>query len=149
VPTARRKQLTRTAYDPAYRRAWARQQSRQGQAMRRKRQSSVEPVFGNLIHHYGLCRVGSCGKASAQKTRLMAAIAYTLKKLLQHPPRKDRTMALVFPPPPATPLFGLRTRRIRGELKMQLEISPQEGRSSATATAVSLCLNQLVRNERL
>jgi hypothetical protein len=48
VPTARRKQLTRTAYDPAYRRAWARQQRRQGQVMRRKRESTVETVFGNL-----------------------------------------------------------------------------------------------------
>ncbi len=52
VPTAQRKQVTRIAYDPAYRRAWARQQSRRGQAIRW--QGTVEPVFGSLIHHYGL-----------------------------------------------------------------------------------------------
>ena len=111
VPTARRKQLTRTAYDPAYRRAWARQQSRQGHAMRRKRQSTVEPVFGNQIHHYGLRRVGTRGKAGAQKTMLLAAIAYNLKKLLKHQPKKYRTIALALPPPPVTPLFELRMRR--------------------------------------
>jgi len=113
VPTARRKQLTRTAYDPAYRRAWARQQSRQGQVMRRKRQSTVEPVFGTLIHHYGLRRVGTRGKASAQKTMLLAAIAYNLKKLLKHHPRKSCAIALALPPPPPLPpFFELRTRRM-------------------------------------
>ena len=113
VPTARRKQLTRTAYDPAYRRAWARQQSRQGDLMRRKRQSTVEPVFGNLIHHYGLRRVGTRGKAGAQKTMLLTAVAYNLKKLLKHQPRKYRTVALALPPPPPmTLLFKLRTRHV-------------------------------------
>ncbi|MCB2411163.1 transposase [Hymenobacter lucidus] len=112
VPTARRKQLTRTAYDPAYRRAWARQQSRQGSVMRRKRQSTVEPVFGNLIHQYGLRRVGTRGKASAQKTMLLAAIAYNLKKLLKHQPKEYRTMALALPLPPVTLLCKLRTQRV-------------------------------------
>ncbi|OON65280.1 IS1182 family transposase [Hymenobacter sp. CRA2] len=86
APTARRKQLTRTAYDPPYRRAWARQQSRQGQAMRRRRQSTVEPVFGNLIHLYGLRRVNTRSRASAHKTMLLAAVAYNLKKLLATAP---------------------------------------------------------------
>lgn len=112
VPTAQRKQLTRTAYDPACRRAWARQQSRQGQVMRRKRQSTVEPVFGNLIHHYGLRRVGTRGKASAQKTMLLAAIAYNLKKLLKYQPRKCGTIALALPPPSSLYwILVLRTRR--------------------------------------
>lgn len=113
VPTARRKQLTRTAYDPAYHRAWARQQSRQGHVMRRKRQSTVEPVFGNLIHHYGLRRVGTRGQAGAQKTMLLAAIAYNLKKLLTYQPCKCRTVALALPPPaPLFSLFKLRTQRV-------------------------------------
>ena len=118
VPTARRKQLTRTAYDPAYRRAWARQQSRQGHVMRRKRQSTVEPVFGNLIHHYGLRRLGTRGKASAQKTMLLAAIAYNLKKLLKYQPQKCRIVALALPPPaPLSLLFKLRTRPIGANRK--------------------------------
>ena len=111
MPTARRKQLTRTAYDPAYRRAWARQRSRQGHVMRCKRQSTVEPVFGHLIHHYGLRRVGTRGQAGARKTMLLAAIAYNLKKLLKYHPRQYRVMALTLPPPPpGLPLFKLRTR---------------------------------------
>ena len=112
MPTARRKQLTRTAYDPAYRRAWARQQSRQGDLMRHKRQSTVEPVFGNPIPYYGLRRLGTRGKAGAQKTMLLAA-AYNLKKLLKHQPRNCRIRALALPPPPPlTLLFRLRTRQV-------------------------------------
>ena len=53
VPGAKRKQLARTLYDAAYRRAWLRQQTRRGQRMRRVRQGTVEPVFGNLLPHYG------------------------------------------------------------------------------------------------
>ena len=87
VPTARRKQLTRTAYDPAYRRAWDRQQSRRSQAMRLRRQSTVAPVFGSLIHHYGLRRVNTRGKAGTHKTMLLTAVAYNLKNLLKHQPR--------------------------------------------------------------
>lgn len=51
VPGAKREQLTRTLYDAPYRLAWQRQQSRRGQRMRRVRQSTVEPMFGNLLHH--------------------------------------------------------------------------------------------------
>ena len=57
VPGAKRKQLTRTHYDAPYRRAWQRQQSRRGQRMRRVRQSTVESVFGHLLHHDGLRRM--------------------------------------------------------------------------------------------
>jgi len=97
APTARRKQLTRTAYDPPYRRAWTRQQSRQGQRMRRVRQSTVEPVFGNLIHHYGLRRISPRGKAGAHKTMLLTAVAYNLKKLLTHRPQQTTSIALALP----------------------------------------------------
>jgi hypothetical protein len=137
VPTARRKQLTRTAYDPAYRRAWDRQQSRQGHVMRRKRQSTVEPVFGNLIHHYGLRRVSTRGQAGAQKTMLLTAIAYNLKKLLQYQPRKCQVMALALPPPPSlAPLVKLRTRRAVVNRKPKWHSTYYLSRSSATATFV-------------
>ncbi|WP_092743027.1 transposase [Hymenobacter psychrophilus] len=68
--------------------------------MRCKCQSTVEPVFGNLIHHYDLRHVGTRGKAGARKTMLLAAIAYNLKRLLKYPPRKGKVIALVLPPPP-------------------------------------------------
>jgi transposase len=106
APTARRKQLTRTAFDPPYRRAWTRQQSQQGQRMRRLRQSSVEPVFGHLIHHYGLRRVGTRGRAGAHKTMLLAAVAYNLKKLLKHRPRLAASQALALLPDPLLGFSG-------------------------------------------
>jgi hypothetical protein len=98
VPGAKRKQLTRTLYDAPYRRAWQRQQSRQGQRMRRIRQSTVEPVFGNLIHHYGLRRLNVRGHAGAHKTMLLTAVAYNLKKLLKHRPTRQTSLAMALRP---------------------------------------------------
>jgi hypothetical protein len=98
VPGAKRKQLTRTLYDAPYRRAWQRQQSRQGQRMRRVRQSTVEPVFGNLIHHYGLRRMNVRGLAGAHKTMLLTAVAY-IKKLLKHRPTRQLSLAVALPRP--------------------------------------------------
>jgi hypothetical protein len=88
-----RKQLTRTIYDAPYRRAWQRQQSRRGLPMRRVRQSTVEPVFGNLIHHYGLRRMNVRGQAGAHKTLLLSAVDYNLKKLLKYQPQQQLSLA--------------------------------------------------------
>jgi transposase len=109
VPGAKRKQLTRTIYDAPYRRAWQRQQSRRGQRMRRVRQSTVEPVFGNMIHHYGLRRMNVRGKASAHKTMLLTAVAYNLKKLLKYRPQQQRSLAVALP----RPLLAVNTRVCR------------------------------------
>jgi transposase len=95
VPSADHKQLVRSAFDAAYRRAWHRQRSPRGQQMRRVRQRTVEPVFGNLLQHYGLRRVGTKGKAAAHKIMLLSAIAYNLKKLLKHQPKRVVSRALV------------------------------------------------------
>jgi transposase len=100
VPKADHKQLVRSAYDAAYRRAWHRQRSPQGQRMRRVRQRTVEPVFGNLLQHYGLRRVGTKGRASAHKTMLLSAIACNLKKLLKHQPKRVVSIALALQPAP-------------------------------------------------
>jgi len=81
--------------------------------MRRRRQSTVEPVFGSLIHHYGLRRGNSRGKAGAHKTMLLAAVAYNLKKLLKHQPRQASSLALALRPPaelPTAPWRGLWAR---------------------------------------
>jgi hypothetical protein len=99
APRAKRKQINRTIYDAAYRRAWQRQQSRRGQRMRRVRQGTVEPVFGNLIHQYGLRRVNVRGHAGAHKTMLLAAVAYNLKKLLKHRPQRQLSLAVALPRP--------------------------------------------------
>ena len=100
VPTADYKQLVRSAFDAAYRRAWHHQHSPQGQRMRRVRQRTVEPVFGNLLQHYGLRRVGTKGRAAAHKTMLLSAIAYNLKKLLKHQPKQLVRLALALQPAP-------------------------------------------------
>lgn len=98
VPSATQKKLVRSPYDAAYLRAWQRQQSRAGQRRRRVRQGTVEPVFGNLLHHYGLRRVNTKGQAAAHKTMLLAAIAYNLKKLLRHRPKRAASLALALLP---------------------------------------------------
>jgi transposase len=65
VPSATQGKLVCSPYDAAYLRAWQRQHSRAGQRRRRVRQGTVEPVFGNLLHHYGLRRVNTKGQAAA------------------------------------------------------------------------------------
>jgi transposase len=99
VPHSQFKQIIRSAFDAAYRRAWQRQRTHQGQQMRRVRQRTVEPVFGSLLHHYGLRRVGTKGQAAAHKAMLLSAIAYNLKKLLKHQPTQAASVALALSPP--------------------------------------------------
>jgi hypothetical protein len=99
LPTGTHKQVVRTIFGAPYRRAWQRQQSRRGQRMRRVRQSTVEPMFGSLIHHYGLRRMNVRGHAGAHKTVLLAAVAYNLKKLLKHRPQHQVSAAVVLPKP--------------------------------------------------
>ena len=99
MPGAKRKQLTRTIYDTAYRRAWQRQQTRRGERMRRVRQGTVEPVFGNLLPHYGLGRLNVRGLAGAHKTMLLTAVAYNLKKLLKYRPQRQLSAAVALPRP--------------------------------------------------
>lgn len=103
APKTNKRKITRTAYDPHYRRALARQRSRQGQRMRLVRQSTVEPVFGSLLQHYGLRQVNTRGRASAHKTMLLAAMAYNLKKLLKYRPQQQLGLALALPRPPSPP----------------------------------------------
>jgi hypothetical protein len=94
VPKSQCRQITRTAYDQEYRRALARQQSRQGKRMKRLRQSTVEPVFGSLIHHYGMRKVSVRGKAGVHKVMLMAATAFNLKKYVKFKPVETESQAI-------------------------------------------------------
>lgn len=99
APKSKCRKITRTAYDAHYRRALARQQSRPGRRMRRLRQRTIEPVFGSLLQHYGLRRVNTRGRSSAHKTMLLTAIAFNLKKLLKHQPKKTIPLAITLPRP--------------------------------------------------
>jgi hypothetical protein len=94
VPKSQCRQITRTAYDPEYRRALARQQSKKGKRMQRLRKSTVEPVFGSLIQHYGLRKVNVRGKSGAHKVMVLAATAFNLKKYLKFKPLEVVSQAL-------------------------------------------------------
>jgi transposase len=98
VPHSQFKQVIRSAFDAAYRRAWQRQRTRQGQHMRRVRQRTVEPVFGSLLQHYGLRRVNTKGQAAAHKAMLLSAIAYNLKKLLKPQAKRVLSVATALQP---------------------------------------------------
>ena len=75
--------------------------------MRRVRQGTVEPVFGNLIHHYGLRRMNVRGQAGAHKTMLLTAVAYNLKKLLKYRPQQHVSVAMALPRPLLAANFAL------------------------------------------
>jgi len=51
--------------------------------MKKLRQSRVEPVFGTLLEYLGMRKVNTRGIQQANKSMLMAAIAYNLKKYLK------------------------------------------------------------------
>jgi hypothetical protein len=72
---------------------------RRGQRLRRVRQATVEPVLGNLIHHYGLRRMNVRGVAGAHKTMLLTAVAYNRKKLLKYRPERQLSLAVALPWP--------------------------------------------------
>ncbi|WP_256387011.1 transposase [Kordia sp. SMS9] len=57
--------------------------SKQGRYMKKKRQSTVEPVFGTLKEYVGLRKINTLGIEQANKVMHMAAIAYNLKKYLK------------------------------------------------------------------
>ncbi|WP_342089106.1 transposase [Dyadobacter sp. OTU695] len=45
--------------------------------------STIEPVFGSLVHHYGLSKINVRGKPAAHKVMLASAICFNLKKYLK------------------------------------------------------------------
>jgi len=87
------KRVTVTYYKPEYERAIERVESRQGQYMKKKRQSTVEPVFGTLTQFMGLRKVNTKGIRQANKVMLMAAVAYNIKKYLKFTQKTIETIA--------------------------------------------------------
>ncbi|WP_430409299.1 IS1182 family transposase [Kordia sp.] len=81
--TAKEKKFSVTYYREEYERNITRVNSKQGRYMKRKRQSTVEPVFGTLKEYMGLRKVNTLGIKQANKVMHLAAIAYNLKKYLK------------------------------------------------------------------
>jgi transposase len=138
TPAAPQQKFVRSAFDAAYRRAWHRQHSRAGQQMRRVRQRTVEPVFGSLLHHYGLRRVGTKGRAAAHKAMLLSAIAYNLKKLLNYHSKQTASVAIALYPAQQECYSLLFSAWLTNSKSFQVNSLTEclPSGSSATATAV-------------
>ena len=93
IPKNHEKRIDITFYKDEYERAIARIKSRQGQYYRRKRSSTVEPVFGTLTQFMGLRRINTRGISNANKVMLCAAMAYNLKKYLKFTRKRVESVA--------------------------------------------------------
>jgi IS5 family transposase len=80
--------ITVTVDKPYYDRMYLRMQSKKAKILMKKRQSTVEPVIGTLVNYMGMKRLNTKGLEQANKCMTMSAIAYNLKKLLKHMPKK-------------------------------------------------------------
>jgi len=87
------KRIDITYYKEEYERAIERIKSKRGRYMKKKRQSTVEPVFGTLTQFMGMRKVNTRGIANANKVMLMAAMAYNLKKYLKFTKNKVETVS--------------------------------------------------------
>jgi len=81
--TAKEKKFSVTYYRAEYERNNARVKSKQGKYLKKKRSSTVEPVFGTLTQFMGMRKINTRGLSQANKVMHMAAIAYNLKKYLK------------------------------------------------------------------
>jgi hypothetical protein len=84
-------------YKAELERAKARQQTVKAKVMKRKRSSTVEPVWGTLINFTGMKRLNARGIKAANKMLLLAATVYNLKKWLKFvsPKANIKTMAML------------------------------------------------------
>jgi transposase len=139
TPAAPQQKFVRSAFDAAYRRAWHRQHSRAGQQMRRVRQRTVEPVFGSLLHHYGLRRVGTKGRAAAHKAMLLSAIAYNLKKLLKQQPTQTARVAIALYPTQVGLYSQLFSKYLAGAKRLRVKFLAKRTPSLSSATATTVC----------
>ncbi|WP_437919658.1 IS1182 family transposase [Sphingobacterium sp. LRF_L2] len=73
-------------HKPYYDRMHERMQGKKASKMMKIRQSTVEPVIGNLVNHYGMKKVNTIGLAQANKCLTASAAAYNLKKLMKYIP---------------------------------------------------------------
>jgi hypothetical protein len=139
TPAASQQKFVRSAFDAAYRRAWHRQLNRAGQQMRRVRQRTVEPVFGSLLHHYGLRRVGTKGRTAAHKTMLLSAIAYNLKKLLKYQSKQLASVAIALYPAQQGAYSSLFSAWLTNSNPFQVSFLAERLPSWSSATATNVC----------
>lgn len=77
--------IVRTSVDkPYYDRMHLRMQGRKARSMMKLRQSTVEPVIGSLVGHFGMKKVNTRGLRQANKCITMSGAAYNLKKLAKY-----------------------------------------------------------------
>lgn len=77
------KEIKTTTDKPWFDRMHERMQTPYGQYMRKRRQSTVEPVIGSLVHSNGMRKIRTRGIGQASKCMMMVAMAYNLKKWLR------------------------------------------------------------------
>lgn len=82
--TRRGARIRETLDRPFYERMHHRMESREGRRMMKVRQSTVEPVIGSLINHFGMKKVNTIGLRQANKCITMSGAAYNLKKLVKY-----------------------------------------------------------------
>jgi Transposase DDE domain len=94
---AKTKKVQHSIYKAELERAKARQQTVKAKVMKRKRSSTVEPVWGTLINFTGMKRLNGRGIQAANKMLLLAATVYNLKKWLRYsaPKTSIKAMAMV------------------------------------------------------
>jgi transposase len=94
---AKTKKVQHSIYKAELERAKARQQTVKAKVMKRKRSSTVEPVWGTLINFTGMKRLNARGIKAANKMLLLAATVYNLKKWLRFsaPKTAIKAMALM------------------------------------------------------
>lgn len=94
---AKTKKIQHSIYKAELERAKARQQTVKAKVMKRKRSSTVEPVWGTLINFTGMKRLNARGIEAANKMLLLAATVYNLKKWLRFtaPKASIKAMALL------------------------------------------------------
>jgi transposase len=103
---ANRKTLMHSSGKELYDQMDDRLQTDKGQRLMGERKGIVEPVFGNLLDHYGMRKVYSRGKPAADKHVMMAAAAYNLKKWLKKPAHRPSGLAMTAQEPRLEPNVG-------------------------------------------
>jgi transposase len=104
---AKTKKIQHSIYKAELERAKARQQTVKAKVMKRKRSSTVEPVWGTLINFTGMKRLNARGLQAANKMLLLAATVYNLKKWLRFTAPKIITKAAEMILPKHGEGFGL------------------------------------------
>jgi len=101
------KRLSHSTNKELYDQMQSRISTNYGRQMKKKRQSTVEPVIGTLVNFLAMKKVNSRGLAQANKIMIGAAIAYNLKKWMKWETKKSKTIALALPIPEKKSNAGL------------------------------------------